>query len=172
MNNWGSEKSDQSDNIAPKKWLKYFDELLNQRQDRSNPETIPSNVPTFNPSLDGTLSEIELRKALNKLKGGKSPGPDGILGDCLKVFGRKCESLLLLILKRVFDNHIYPDGWTTNYLKPIYKKGGTSDPDNFRGLAIGSALGKLFSIVMVERLETFIKSEKLISSNQIGFMKG
>ena len=55
---------------------------------------------------------------------------------------------------------------------PIYKKGGVSDPDNFRGLAIGPALAKLFSHIMLKRLNLFIKNKGLLSANQIGFAKG
>ena len=65
------------------------------------------------------------------------------------MFGEKFEEILLLLLRRIFANHIYPTQWTNNYLKPIYKKADVSDPDNFRGLAIGPALGKLFSHILL-----------------------
>ena len=61
--------------------------------------------------------------------------------------------------------------WTVSFLKPIFKKGEKTDLDNFRGLAIGSAFGKLFSILL-NRLMEYIKQKKLILPNQIGFMKG
>ena len=59
-----------------------------------------------------------------------------------------------------------------NFLKPIYKKGSSEDPDNYRGIAIGSALAKLFSIILLNRLTKYINQKKLISVKQIGFMKG
>ena len=59
-----------------------------------------------------------------------------------------------------------------NFLKPIYKKGNSEDPDNYRGLAIGPVLAKLFSIILLNRLTNYIKLKKLISPKQIGFMKG
>ena len=59
-----------------------------------------------------------------------------------------------------------------NFLKPIYKKGITNDPDNFRGIAIGSAFAKLFSFILLKRLINFIDHKKLLSSKQIGFIKG
>ena len=48
----------------------------------------------------------------------------------------------------------------------------SNDPDNFRGLAIGSALAKLFSFILLKRLINFIEYKKLLSPNQIGFVKG
>ena len=59
-----------------------------------------------------------------------------------------------------------------NFLKPIFKKESTKDPDNYRGLAIGSTFAKLFSFIMLKRLVEFIDIKKLISPQQIGFMKG
>ena len=66
----------------------------------------------------------------------------------------------------------YPSKWTTNFLKPIYKKGGVTDPGNYRGLAIGSALPKLFSLILLKRLTNYMASKTFLSPNQIGFMKG
>ena len=47
-----------------------------------------------------------------------------------------------------------------------------TDPENYRGLAIGSALGKLFSIILLKRFTKFMTDKKILSPNQIGFMKG
>ena len=62
--------------------------------------------------------------------------------------------------------------WTLNFLKPIFKKGSNKDPDNYRGLAIGSALAKLFSFILLKRLIEFIDIKKLLPPEQIGFIKG
>ena len=94
------------------------------------------------------------------------------MGEYLKVFGQSFESILLKIIRIIFAEHIYPSKWNVNFLKPIHKKGKTTDPDNYRGLAIGSAFGKLFSIILLNRLMKYIKQKHLISPNQIGFMKG
>ena len=79
---------------------------------------------------------------------------------------------MLKLIRHIFVEHIYPTTWTVNYLKPIHKKGKTTDPNNYRGLAIGSAFGKLFIIILLNRLTKYIDHKKLISPNQIGFMKG
>ena len=46
------------------------------------------------------------------------------------------------------------------------------DLDNYRGIAIGSALWKLFAIVIFNRLEILIKNTHPISPNQVRFKKG
>ena len=57
-------------------------------------------------------------------------------------------------------------------MKPIYKNDSTKVPDNYRGLAIGSAFSKLFSFILLKRVINFIELKNLLSPEQIGFIKG
>ena len=91
MNNWGKEKVDLSDNISPKRWKLYFEELLNENRDPITPKTRTNQINTFDISLDEAITARELRDALKNLKNGKIPGPDGIHGEYLKMFGEKFE---------------------------------------------------------------------------------
>ena len=75
-------------------------------------------------------------------------------------------------MRMIFSNHMYPKVWTSSFLKPIHKKDKVSITDNYRGLAIGSVFAKLHSFIMLSRLNKYIEEKKLISPNQIGFMKG
>ena len=170
MNNWGEKKRDPSDDISTKSWINYFEKLLNY--ENTSATDVREELRTFEPILDSRITQKELRDALCKLKCGKSPGPDEILGEYLKNFGQSFEDVLLKLVNVIFSNNIYPSMWTINYLKPIFKKGSTKDPDNYRGLAIGSAFAKLFSFILLTRLIDFINVKQLISPQQIGFMKG
>ena len=113
-----------------------------------------------------------MRTALANLKNKKSPGPDGILTEYLKVFGNIYEDILLKMIRILFSRQLYPPDWDTNYLRPIYKKDESGNPDNYRGIALGSAFAKLFSTILLNRLLKYIETHNLISPNQIGFMKG
>ena len=127
---------------------------------------------TFDLSLDSTISMQEMREGLQSLKGGKAHGPDEIIGEYLKIFGNTFEHILLRLFNVIFSEHIYPSQWALNFLKPIFKKGCTTDPENFRGLAVGSAVAKLFSFILLKRLVNFIEHKNLLSPKQIGFIKG
>ena len=41
-------------------------------------------------------------------------------------------------------------------LKAIHKSGPIDEPGNYRGLAIGAAIAKLYSLVLLARLEKFL----------------
>ena len=177
MNNWDKGQKEDTDHIKPSMWVEYFKQLHNKKVsdniDETFEEPISQNMtPTFDPMLDGVITAEELREALAHLKGNKAPGPDGVLVEYLKDFGETFEGILLTIIRQLFSRHVYPSQWNSNYLKPIYKKGEVEDPDNYRGLAIGSALAKLFSMIILKRLTKFIEKNNLISRNQTGFMKG
>ena len=94
------------------------------------------------------------------------------IGEYLKIFGQTFEHTLLRLVNIIFSEHIYPSQWALNFLKPIFKKGCTSDADNFRGLAVGSAFAKLFSFILLKRLINFVGHKNLLSPKQMGFIKG
>ena len=169
MNNWGNEGKDNTEKISAQTWHKYFQSLLYSPNTGPDQEDLES-TPSFEPILDGRISNVELSTALHDLKRRKL-GPDGVLSDYLKVFGEIRPIITLKILNGLFTEKAYPEEWNTNYLKPIYKKGDSSDPDNYRGIAIGSAFAKLYSLILLNRLIKYIEERGLISPNQIGFMK-
>ena len=169
MNEWGKTKNDPCDDISTDEWIDYFTKLLNDDKNVALPTT--TETPTYEPTLDRRIKIEELRSALIRLKHGKACALDDILGEYLQIFGENFECILLKIMNTIFVEKIYPTQWTTNFLRPIYKKGSSKDPDNYRGLAIGSAFAKLYSFILLNRLTEFIDIKKLISPNQIGFMK-
>ena len=171
MNNWGKNKTDPADKIPRESWEKHFKELLNDKNRKEECPSVPDEIQTFDPSLDGIITAKELREALSVTKTGKAVGPDQILAEYLKIFGQTFESMLLKLVRLIFSHCLYPDIWTINFLKPIFKSGIENDTNNFRGLAIGSSLGKLYSHILLNRLMNYIKDNNLISPKQIGFMK-
>ena len=164
MNNWGKEHKEETEHIKPSTWNEYFKKLLNKPMTDA---TNHSMHPTFNPILDGIITSKELREALNKMKNNKAPGPDGILIEYIKAFGETFEGILLKIMRQLFSRHEYPSAWNSNYLKPIYKKGEVDDPDNYRGLAIGPVLAKLFSSILLNRLVTYMTKRGLYLTTKL-----
>ena len=171
MNNWGKEKKDETEQIKPSIWKEFFTKLLNKSsKSEDSPSDTFDNLPTFHPILDRIITMDEMRKALLLLKNHKASGCDRISAEYLKAFAESFGDILLKIVQELFSKKVYPTEWTSNFLKPIYKKGDSVDPDNYRGLAIGAALAKLYSLILLGRLTEYIKKKDLLSANQIGFM--
>ena len=170
MNSWGKSKNDDTDAISPKRWIEHFTKLLNTSKER-NPIDNTHTFASFEPVLDFMISKEEMTDGLEDLKKGKSPGPDRVLLEYLIILAETHPVTLLKLLNKIFSEHIYPTKWTINFLKPIFKKGEKEDPDNFRGLAVGSAFAKLFSQILLNRLTSYINEKGLLSPNQGGFQK-
>ena len=79
--------------------------------------------------------------------------------------------LLFIFFNRMFELAKQPKVFASNFLVSIPKKGDLWDLDNYRGIAIGSALAKLYCLVLLNRLEDRAVFRP-ISPNQIGFEKG
>jgi hypothetical protein len=74
----------------------------------------------------------------------------------------------------IFDSGIIPESWRlTGNVKPIYKnKGNHLDPKNVRPITILSCFGKLFTAVLLTRLNAFSENFSILNENQSGFRKG
>ena len=60
--------------------------------------------------------------------------------------------MILLLFNQLWKNEIYPSQWNELFILPIFKSGSFNDPNNYRGIAIMSCLGKLCSVVINLRL--------------------
>ena len=168
MRKWGNDEVDPSSHISEVEWRNHFSDLLNKTGAKLHmPECI-----TPNPAMDAPLAMEELTEALGNAKTGKTFGPDLIYIEHIKNSPDNVIRTLLKLFNSVYCDALYPKVWTVNFLKPLYKKDAKDDPDNYRGLAIASALSKLYSMVLLQRLESIIATKSTLASNQIANRKG
>jgi hypothetical protein len=82
-----------------------------------------------------------------------------------------CRALATLF-SRVLATGRVPAPWKRAVAVPIYKgakAGPPTSPDAYRTIAIGSFVGKLFGLVILNRLQHWAERNKLLSAAQIGF---
>ena len=58
------------------------------------------------------------------------------------------------------------------YIRPIFKSEDQNNPENYRGIAINNSIGKLFDLILYNRLDKFLLDNDIIHKTQIGFSKG
>jgi hypothetical protein len=61
--------------------------------------------------------------------------------------------------------------WRESCITAIHKKGDGHVADNYRGIAVGSTLCKVFCNILHNRLTGYIERKKIIPVNQIGYKK-
>ena len=132
------------------------------------------SIAVASDELDKIISKIEITEAINELKNGKSPRIDQITAELLKkcLINESFIELLHTLFNKFFDESIFPSSWAEGIIIPIFKKGEHTDPNNYRGITLLSILGKVFTIILNNRLTKWSESNKIISENQAGFRKG
>jgi hypothetical protein len=73
---------------------------------------------------------------------------------------RCSQSALIKCYKQIFNaclaHGIYPETWAEAYIISLFKSKDVDDPNNYRGLTITSAIGKLFNRTLNLRLDKFL----------------
>ena len=107
-----------------------------------------------------------------KTKCQTSSGPDGYPVVMLK----KTIGALARPLAQMFSSFMsvgkIPSGWKTANITPLYKKGPSSDPANYRPVSQTSVFCKLMERVIVAEVTYYMKTKGFISKHQHGFLNG
>ena len=106
----GNIVTDASD--VKQKWKKYSEWLLNV-DDGRRAELTESGLRVMHDLANGELeiSEEDVRKAVKKLKGGKSPGVDGITNEMLKCGGECLLEWLWKVSNACVVEEKVPNDW-------------------------------------------------------------
>ena len=156
------------------RWAGYFDALLNVKDDRkANVVAVggEGGMPVFGELNDEEIDKGEVRRELNKMKSGKTPGLDGCAVECLKKGGEAVIEWLVRLLNVCFVAGRVPVDWCSACVVPLYKgKGDRCECGNYRGISLLCVVGKLFGRILIERIRD--KTERVLREEQCGFRKG
>ena len=155
-----------------KRWGKYFENLMNvNSREQAMISCMGMEGDGRRPKQQQKISIKEVKKALQKLKGGKSPGVDGITAEMLKYGGEMVVKWMHLICTLAWEKGIVPDDWIKAIIVPIYKgKGDRKECGSYRGISLLSIPGKVYGRVLIVRVMEITDSK--ISQEQGGFRKG
>ena len=112
----------------------------------------------------------DLDHCIKSLMNNKSASSDLISNEILKNTNVNTRVVILKLLNGCLEQEIYP--WNSSITTPIHKKGDRQNPDNYRAIAVGSCLGKLFSSLLLNCILQFRKDRCPDYPNQLGFCKG
>ena len=79
---------------------------------------------------------------------------------------------LVNLLNRILDTGKYPSFWSFGLIVPIHKKDDRSKVENYRGITLFSALGKLFTSILNNRLYDHMVKKRILKADQVGFREG
>ena len=127
---------------------------------------VKNNWDTFSPNTNNPFTRSELLTGLKQFKNNKASSFDQISNEMLKTGGPIIFDQILKLFNQIYESSLYPGVWKYDILNPIHKSGEKDDPNNFRGVAIASCFGKLFTTMLRNRLQAFCDKNGLISKFQ------
>ena len=125
--------------------------------------------------LQRPITLLELKTALHLCKSGTAPGEDDVTYDMLKLLTDTSLSHLRVIYNAALTNGAVPQSWCTAIVRPHYKRNIHRDPEgaaevtNYRGISLGSCVGKLLEKVLALRIQEFVSTVSPLSEQQNGF---
>ncbi|KAI8437727.1 hypothetical protein MSG28_011961 [Choristoneura fumiferana] len=116
------------------------------------------------------ITESDVVEALNKLKIDKSPGPDNIANETLKIAAPILEVPLTNLFNFVLETGETPAQWSESKIILLYKKGDPNDIGNYRPISLMPSTYKLFSTILNKRISATLEKSQPVE--QAGFRKG
>ncbi|CAH8615154.1 unnamed protein product [Dicrocoelium dendriticum] len=114
----------------------------------------------------------ETQRAVAQLRSRKYDGVDGISPEILKNAGTVMMRALHRLVKAVWMEEQAPAESNDALVTPLYKgKGSKHYTDNYRGVNLRSCFGKIFVLILLERLVTHVL-EPNIPGERWGFRSG
>jgi hypothetical protein len=81
------------------------------------------------------------------------------------------DKCLLKLYNAVLSSGHYPSRWSESFLVPIFKYENPKLPQNYRGIAVATCLGRIFNSILNTRLDKYLAENNVIHESQIGFSK-
>ena len=119
--------------------------------------------------LNTDFSQNEIIKAIKQLKSNKAGGPDKLINEFFIHGQHILVPILWNLFNKIFETGVFPEEWAESFIIPLHKKGNLNNVENYRGITLLSALGKLFSRVINNRLSEWSERYFVLIEAQAGF---
>ena len=130
---------------------------------------VKTKLPPDNMFQIPLITKQAVFKFLSTLDVMKSAGVDGISAHMLKLSAPYITHIITEICNLSITKNQFPNDWKTAVVTPLFKKGSTDDPGNYRPISILPILSKLLERHVFNCLYEFLVCHDLLISRQSGF---
>lgn len=135
-------------------------------------EATPEGEPVPNSFFLTPTTEQEIRTTIDSLKNGKAPGYDSITAEMLKEISEEISIPLAHLINRIFSTGFCPSQFKMSIVKPLFKKGERTKPENYRPVSLITNITKIFEKIIKGRMTQYLDKYQMISDRQYGFRRG
>ena len=122
--------------------------------------------------LDKRITKEELEEVVKYLPKNKSLGSSGITYKLIKKIGNKGLEKFLIIMNEALVNNNIHKSWNHGIIIPIPKKPGVNgELELYRPITLLEASRKIFTRILTNRLNKYIKENQLLKGLNVGFQE-
>ena len=108
-----------------------------------------------------------MKKAISKMKSGKTAGPSGIVVEMIKAAGDRVANMIRDLATAIICDGKVPTDWEQSFIVCLYKgKGDLLDRGNYRGLELTKQTMKILERI----IDGLIRQKVSIDDSQFGFV--
>lgn len=117
-----------------------------------------------------SLELEDLHRLIRCSKKKRSAGLDGICADDVWRNLQVLSELLLFIFNGIIESGVIPNAMKRAKVIPLFKKGDSSKPENYRPISVLSFLAQVLERHVLEVMTGFVQKHSILSSSQYGFI--
>ena len=81
-------------------------------------------------------------------RGNKATGPDGILGNLLKICANEIADILTLLFQSSLVQGCLPSGWKQAHIVPVFETDDRGSVENYRPISLNSVTSKILERIV------------------------
>lgn len=129
-----------------------------------------NNIPQLRSSFFlSPVTANDISQAINKLKNSACPDFYGINSKLLKESINIIFEPLIYLFNLCINEGNFPDAFKISIVLPLFKKGDTSNIDNYRPIAIIPIFSKIFEIILKDKIYKYLDMNNCFHCCQFGF---
>ena len=117
------------------------------------------------------ITTLEVKHIIDNLNCSKATGVDGIGPKLIKMTSDHICVALTSLINNSIETGIFPNKLKIARVIPIFKKGSTENPSNYRPISILNTISKIFERHVANQMHEFMKETNIIHQTQSGFRK-
>jgi len=121
--------------------------------------------------LKSSIKLWEVRKAIKGLRTGTSAGTSNIPPEFFKNADEAFMNMLCLLYNQWFEAECVPTELLDSRVTMLHKKGPTNILSNYRTIAVGDNIHKVYLKILANRLDTVLERCNMLGEIQAGFRR-
>lgn len=151
------------------RWKQYIEDLYCKK---GRPDRVPveDEEQVGDDDLGPELLECEVISAIDRLRGKKAEGEDGIPAEFIKALDSEARVKFVELCMDIYKDGVWPEDYCKSVLVPLEKKTNATRCEDHRTISLISHASKVLLRVLTTRLER--KANDWIGKDQFGFRNG